>query len=174
MDYFFMNECILKILLKNNKNFIIEMLKSINIYIKDYDFFEIYEESNTKKDILLFAKNKVINIELNKNKKSLIRNKIYIDCIKKLLPDYEVIQININLFPEKDKIFNDIKIYNLYKTNEYINFISNKDNLNFKTKNKEILKIIKYFKNSNIKNLKKLILKDKILKENIDELIKEN
>ena len=174
MDYFFMNECIFKIIIKNNKTFIIKLLKSINIFIDDFELFEIFERGNTKTDILLFTNDTVINIELNKNKKSLLRNKIYIDCIKKLLPDYKVIQININLFKENNEVYNGIQIYNLYNTNEFIVFITNKDSLIFSTKNKDIKHIINYFKSSNIKNYKKLIINEEKLKENIDELIKEN
>ena len=78
MDYFFMNECIFKIIVKNNKSFIIELLKSINIYIEDYELFDIYEEEKTKLDILLFTNNLVINIELNKNKNTTYQLKITI------------------------------------------------------------------------------------------------
>jgi len=173
MNYFFMNECIFKILIKNNKKFIINLLKSINILIEDYELFEINETSNIKTDILLFSKNLVINIELNKNKLSLTRNKIYIDCIKKLLPTYKVIQLNINLFKEKNQTYNNIKIYNLYKTNEYIKFITSKNYLAFKTNNKEINYIIKKFKKIDINLFKNLITKEEKIKNKVDNLIKE-
>lgn len=172
MDYFFMSDYTFKIIIKTNKKFIINMLKTIGINIKDYELFEINE--NTKQDILLFTENLVINIELNKNKKSLIRNKIYIDCISKILKDYKIIQININLFKEINEIYNNIKIYNLFNDNEYIKFITSKKPFTYQTKNKEINKVIKYLNyNNELDKLKPQIIKQEKLKENIDNLIQE-
>ena len=165
MDYFFMNECIFKILLTEHKKFIIKLLKSINIFIDDYQIFNINESSNeVKVDLLLFTKDTIINIQLNKTKQSLTRNKIYIECLNKILPDYKLIQINMNLFKTQ---------YNLYNTNEYIKFITSKKYINFKTKNKYINNVIKYFKNIDINKYKKKIEKEQTIKRNIDALIKE-
>lgn len=158
MDYFLMNECIFKEIIKNKKDFIIKLLNSMNIYINEYELFELDIESKEMKvDILLFSKDKLINIELNKNKKSLKRNKIYLDTLKKLLPNHNIIQININLFEKVN--------------NEYLSFIKSKNYNNFKTKDPYILDIIIFLNKLDKNKLTNKIKKEAKIKEKLDNLI---
>ena len=172
MDYFLMNECIFKILIKKQKDFIITLLKTLNINIDNYLLFDLnIPKKNNKIDIILIADLTIINIELNKEEKSLRRNKIFLDTLTSLLPEYNIIQININLFPTENKYSN---IYNYYKDyNEYIKFITTKDYQEFKTNNKLILDTIKYLNTLNFEKLKKEIIKEQQIKAKLDSLIKD-
>lgn len=175
MDYFFMNECMIKIIVLNHPNFILNILKTLNINVKEYELFDLeVKQKNQKIDILLFSNEIVINIELNKNEVSLKRNKIYAECLSLILPSYQIIQLNINLFNEtknsKDK---NVTIYNLHNTNEYIEFLTSKNPLEYKSKNKEINKIINYFKKLDLNNFQLQILKEQKIKENLDRLLKD-
>lgn len=171
MDYFFMNESIFKILVLEHKNFILDLLDSINIHISDYDVFDLnIKNTNQKIDILLFSNELIINFQLNKQKKSLIRNQIYLDCLSKILYSYKLIQININLFEEEHIISKNYTIFNYYQINEYINFLTSKDYTKFKTTNKSILKVQKYFQKIPLKSLESDIKKINNIKDNLDNL----
>lgn len=170
MDYFLLNEIIFKELINCKKEFILKFLNSININIDNYDLFEIYENSNEcKVDLLLFSKKLVINIELNKNKVSLKRNKIYHETITKLLSNYKVIQININLFKE----ISANNIYNFFDENEYLKFITSKDYNNFETKNSYILDVIAFLNKLDKHKYINKIKKEQKIKANLDRLFKE-
>ena len=171
MDYFLMHNYIFLLIIKNKPKFIIELLKSLNINIKNYELFYLSEDIN---DILLFSDNLVINIELNKNTKSLVRNKVYLDTISKILTNYNLIQININLFNTTSKINkNNYNIYNYYKENEYLKFITCKNYLTFKTENKIINEVKNYISKIDIKNIENILIKQNNYKEYLDNLIKE-
>lgn len=171
MDYFLMHNYIFLLIIKNKPKFIIELLKSININIKYYELFSLSEDIN---DILLFSDNLVINIELNKNTKSLVRNKVYLDTISKILTNYNLIQININLFNTTSKINkNNYNIYNYYKENEYLKFITCKNYLTFKTENKIINEVKNYISKIDIKNIENILIEQNNYKEYLDNLIKE-
>lgn len=174
MDYFFMNEFIFKIIATTHKNFVIDFLKSLDIEINDYDLFDIPVTSDNQKiDVLLFANNLIINIQFNNKEISLKRNKIYIGCIKSIMPDYQVIQLNINLFDINTDIENDLVIIkNLYNnSNEYIDFLTSKNPLNFDTKNKFIQEVINYFQKIDLNIFKKDIIKEHKIKEYLDNLL---
>lgn len=175
MDYFFMNEFTFKLLISNNQTFILKLLKSININIEFFDLFEIdIETKNQKIDLLLFSRNLAINFELNKTKKSLKRNKIYAECLAKILPSYKIIQININTFDTNNNYkTNNLEIINLHQENDYIKFITAKNPLRYKTNNKSINQVIKIFNNIDIKTLEKDIYKIERIKEYLDSLIKD-
>lgn len=174
MDYFFMNECIFKKLIQEQKYFILEFLASIDIKISDYNLFELDVKSkNNKIDILLFCDETIINIEFNKNEKSLIRNRIYIECLSKILPTYKFIQININLFKKENTLNKNIKIYNYYDENEYIRFLTSKKYKEFKTKNKNILNVLKYIEKIDHSLVEKEIINENKIKEKLDNLIKD-
>ena len=172
MDYFFMNECIFKLLIKNKKSFVLKFLESIGIFILDYDLLDINGVSdNTKVDIILISSNKLINIEFNREKKSLRRNQIYIECISKLMPNFEIIQININLFEENNNFIDNIKIFNYCSENEYIRFLTSKNYKLFNTRNKNIKDVIKFIDGCDYNLLIKMIKKEHKIKEKIDNLI---
>jgi len=175
MDYFFMNEFVFKLLIQNNQAFILKLLKSININIDYYNLFEIDIESNNQKiDILLFSEHLIINFELNKTKNSLKRNKIYAECLSKILSSYKVIQININSFSINNNYkTNNLEIINLHQESEFIKFITAKNPLKYKTKNKTIKQVIKTFKNIDINSIEKNIYKTERIKNNLDNLIED-
>lgn len=175
MDYFFMNEFVFKLLIQNNQTFILKLLKSININIDYYNLFEIDIESNNQKiDILLFSEHLIINFELNKTKNSLKRNKIYAECLSKILSSYKVIQININSFSINNNYkTNNLEIINLHQGSEFIKFITAKNPLKYKTKNKTIKQVIKTFKNIDINSIEKNIYKTERIKNNLDNLIED-
>lgn len=174
MDYFFMNEIIFKIILSKHKKFVLNLFKSIGMEIVDYEIFDVpITNKNQKVDILLFSNNLIINFQFNKNEISLKRNEIYINCIKSIMSDYQTIQLNINTFYINEDIENDrITIKNLYKNNEYIDFLTNKYPLEFKTKNKDILKVISFFKKIDLNIFKDDILNEQRIKKYLDDLIK--
>ncbi len=172
MDYFLMHECIFKILIKKQKIFILNFLKSLDISISDYLLFDLkVPKKNTKVDIILISNNLIINLELNKKKISLKRNKLFLETLIKLLPDYQVIQININLFAEKNTNSN---IFNYYQDNEYLKFITSLDYLKFQTNKKEIIQVQQYLKSLNQDRLIEMCLKEDSIKNNLDQLFKEN
>lgn len=171
MDYFLMNECVLKILIKKKKTFTMKLLKSLDIDISKYTLFDLnIPKKNMKVDIILYSKNKLINIELNKEKRSLHRNQIFYETIAKLLPELDVIQLNINLFKTSDK---QINIYNYTKGyNEYIDFITCKDYQKYNTTNPIILDVIEFLRTINQEKIKKEILHEQEIKSHLDNLLK--
>ena len=171
MDYFLMNETVLKILIKEKKEFILKFLNSLDINIKKYQFFDIkMPKKNMKVDIILIGKRQIINIELNKDSLSLNRNKVFQETLAKLLPDFLVIQVNINLFKTKDIYPN---IYNFYcGYNEYIDFITSKNYQEFDTFNPIILDIIDFLNSLDKRKIEKEIIKEQEIKANLNNILK--
>lgn len=173
MDYFLMNEYVFKLIIKNKKKFIINLLESLNIKIFDYNLFELpLKNSNTKIDIILISKNIIINFELNKSNISLNRNRIFFQTLKSILPQYQIIQININLFKTHNYNKNILNYTTSY--NEYINFVTCKNYQKFKTDSLSILEVIEFLKHLDINLLKPLMLKEEKIKSKLDLLFFKN
>ena len=171
MDYFLMNETVLKILIKEKKEFILKFLNSLDINIKKYQFFDIkMPKKNMKVDIILIGKRQIINIELNKDSLSLNRNKVFQETLAKLLPDFLVIQVNINLFKTKD-IYPNIYNFN-YGYNEYIDFITSKNYQEFDTFNHIILDIIDFLNSLDKRKIEKEIIREQEIKANLNNILK--